>query len=109
MHLLQLSLENINYMGFSEMDEGASTHMSLPRVRILSLGEKLVNSTSDSEYSFEVVFMGIDEKGLIPLTILRRCGDESQMLLMLAERAALLIFYRIEDSLGHQNSGNVLR
>ena len=109
MHLLQLFAGNINYIRILVMDDKSSAHISLPRVRILSSCERLSNSTSDSEHSFEVVFVGFGEKGLIPLTILRRCGDESQMLLMLAERAALLIFYRIETSTGCQTIGRYLK
>ena len=90
------------------MDGRPSAHLSLPRVRILSTGERLTGVSVVSEHSFEMVFIGVGEKGLIPLTTLRRCGDESQMLLILAERAALLVFYRIEESFGRIKTGMTL-
>ena len=74
--------------------------MSLPRVRITSDRTKYFGSTTIEEFSFEMLFVGVGEEGLIPLSLVRRCGEECQMLVLLAERAIALVLYKIKADVG---------
>lgn len=83
-----------------KMTASSAARLSLPRVRITSDREQFIGSTSVEEFSFEMLFVGIGDEGLIPLSLVRRCGEECQMLVLLAERSTALLMYKIRMDIG---------
>ena len=82
------------------MTASGAARLSLPRVRITSDRRQFIGSTSVEEFSFEMLFVGMGDEGLIPLSLVRRCGEECQMLVLLAERSAALLMYKIRMDIG---------
>ena len=78
----------------------STARFSLPRVRITSDRRDYTSSTSIEELSFEMLFVGVDDAGLLPLSSVRRCGEECQMLVLLSERATALVMYKIKSDIG---------
>lgn len=82
------------------MAVSGTARLSLPRVRITADRTKYFGSTTVEELSFEMLFVGIGDDGLLPLSLVRRCGEECQMLVLLAERAVALVMYKIKMDVG---------
>ena len=82
------------------MAVSGTARLSLPRVRITSDRRSYTGSTSIEDLSFEMLFVGVGDAGLIPLSAVRRCGEECQMLVLLSERAVALLMYKIKADIG---------
>ena len=74
--------------------------VSLPRVRITSERKIFSGSTFIEEYLFEMVFVGVGEGGLVPLHMLQRCGNESQMFVLMSERSKEFFMFHLGKNLG---------
>ena len=82
------------------MSASGAARLSLPRVRITPGRKQFVGSTSVEEFSFEMLFVGLGDEGLVPLSLVRRCGEECQMLVLLAERSRALLMYKLKMDIG---------
>ena len=74
--------------------------ISLPRVRITPNRQLLTGSTTVEEYLFEMVFVGVGERGLIPLNILQKLGNQSQMFVLMSERSKAFFMFHLTKNLG---------